>query len=156
MRLTNPFQLIPRNKPPNKRRAKPRRGRERDLAYMRWIRTLQCAVCKVQFEPLAKLLSLTGGLLGPTLVGHTRSTTFQIDGLKMTFVEKGHTEAAHVGQRGIGQKCSDRETVPLCAWHHRLGPESHHKLGKKFWEHHGIDRATLIRELNALYERRAA
>jgi hypothetical protein len=56
----------------------------------------------------------------------------------------------------MSQKCSDRETIPLCAKHHREGPESHHKLGKKFWEYHGLDRDALIKQLNEEYERKAA
>jgi hypothetical protein len=62
------------------------------------------------------------------------------------------TEAAHVGVRGLGQKSSDRSAIPLCAEHHRLGRDSHHRLGKRFWEHHGLDRDALIAELNRRYE----
>jgi hypothetical protein len=57
-------------------------------------------------------------------------------------------EAAHLGIRPFGQKCSDRDTGPLCAWDHRIGPHSHHRLGTRFWEHYGLDRATLIHDLN--------
>lgn len=28
------------------------------------------------------------------------------------------TEAHHAGRRGVGQKCPDAETVPLCSQHH--------------------------------------
>lgn len=56
------------------------------------------------------------------------------------------TEAAHVGDRGLGQKCSDRETLPLCAVHHRTGSAAHHVLGKRFWTHHGIDKPETIRK----------
>lgn len=66
--------------------------------------------------------------------------------------EMYRTEAAHVGQRGLSQKCSDRETIPLCAFHHRTGPESHHRLGKLFWKHHGLDRYELIRELQSQFD----
>src|SRR5690348_3116924 len=62
------------------------------------------------------------------------------------------SEAAHLGTRAFGQKCTDRETGPLCAWDHRLGPQSHHVLGRRFWQHHRIDRAKLIRELNESYK----
>jgi hypothetical protein len=31
----------------------------------------------------------------------------------------GSTEAHHMGERGLGQKCSDLETVPFCSEHHR-------------------------------------
>ena len=64
-----------------------------------------------------------------------------------------NVEAAHVGERGLGQKCSDRETIPLCARHHRTGPQAHHVMGKRFFEHHGLDREKLLAELNSLYER---
>lgn len=50
----------------------------------------------------------------------------------MTAAEpKTETEAAEPDRsrprrrpRGLGQKCSDRETIPLCAEHHRLDPFS--------------------------------
>lgn len=61
-------------------------------------------------------------------------------------------EVAHVGTRGLSQKCSDRETLPLCARHHRTGKDAHHVLGRKFWQHHQLDRDALIAELNARYE----
>jgi hypothetical protein len=32
---------------------------------------------------------------------------------------EGEVEADHAGKRGLGQKCSDRETIPLCTLHHR-------------------------------------
>jgi len=48
-------------------------------------------------------------------------------------------EAAHVGARGLGQKCSDFETLPLCRDHHRPGEDSHHRLGRRFAEVHGLD-----------------
>jgi hypothetical protein len=61
-------------------------------------------------------------------------------------------EAAHVGQRGLGQLCPDRECLPLCVWHHTEGPHSHHVLGKKFWAHWRLNRFALIAEFNARYE----
>jgi hypothetical protein len=56
----------------------------------------------------------------------------------------GAVEAAHVGDRGLGQKCRDEETIPLCGYHHRTGPDSQHVLGKAFWDHHNINRADLV------------
>ena len=101
----------------------------RDPQYMRWIRSQGCVIC-------------TGPHRCP---GADKCERFRV------FVLYGRTEAAHVGLRGLGQKCSDRETIPLCAWHHRLGAESHHKLGKKFWEHHGLNRNELIAQFQARY-----
>lgn len=67
------------------------------------------------------------------------------------FVQLTPTEAAHVGERGLRQKCSDYETIPLCAEHHRTGPYSHHVLGKKFWKHHDFYRELVIEELRTEY-----
>jgi len=66
------------------------------------------------------------------------------------------TEAAHVGDRGLRQKCSDRETIPLCVRHHRTGKDSHHVMGKNFWAHHEIDRDAVIAGYNKLYEQEKA
>lgn len=62
-------------------------------------------------------------------------------------------EAAHVGDRGNGQTCSDREACPLCKVHHDRGSKiGHHVLGKTFWTTYGIPKAELIEALNALYD----
>jgi len=68
----------------------------------------------------------------------------------------GATEAAHVGDRGIGQICRDEEAIPLCAAHHRIGPDSQHVLGRRFWDHHGINRADLIAVMQGIYENTGA
>src|ERR1039458_8407410 len=60
-------------------------------------------------------------------------------------------EAAHVGIRGLGQKCPDSEAVLLCEWHHRTGPEAAHVLGKNFWSHHGIDRDAVLAQHHVAY-----
>lgn len=95
----------------------------KDKAYLAFISRLACIVCAS--ELMRNLRSI--GQVSPT-------------------------EVAHVGERGLSQKCSDRETLPLCMWHHRIGPEAHHKLGKKFWDHHGLDKDVLIAEYNRKYE----
>jgi len=112
-------------------RRKPRRGRVIDRRYKGWIASLPCLVCEQDY-----VIAVEAGIRGVSV---------------MEF-QRGQTEVAHVGARGLGQKCSGRETLPLCAEHHRLGRDSHHRLGRKFFEHHGLDKAALIRELNARYE----
>ncbi len=67
-----------------------------------------------------------------------------------------HTESCHVGLRGMGQRSSDRETVPLCGDHHRTGSTSHHVIGKTFWEWHGLVGDAIVSTLNARYEREQA
>lgn len=71
---------------------------------------------------------------------------------KLGIRQRSRTEIAHVGQRGLSQKCSGWEVLPLCAIrHHREGPESHHRLGKRFWEHHELDRYAIIGWYRRLY-----
>ena len=66
--------------------------------------------------------------------------------------QKWPNEAAHVGDRGLRQKCSDYETLPLCVWHHRESLLSHHVLGKKFWAQWKLDKEKLVLAYKASYE----
>lgn len=62
-------------------------------------------------------------------------------------------EAAHFGPRGLGQKASDRQCLPLCRKCHRTGLLSYHSLGPtKFAAAHKIDIPALIEKLNQFYE----
>ena len=58
------------------------------------------------------------------------------------------TEAAHVGIRGLGQKCSEYLAVPMCRRHHM----EQHRLQKAFWRDHNLDREAIISALRARYE----
>jgi len=64
-------------------------------------------------------------------------------------------DPAHVGLRGLGIKCPDREAISLCPGHHRRDgwPDSQHRLGKRFWVYHGLNREKIIAELNRRYEK---
>lgn len=70
--------------------------------------------------------------------------------------QRSRTEAAHVGERGLSQKSSDREVIPLCAQHHRTGKDSHHVMGKRFWTFHGIDKQAIVAAYNKWFEREKA
>ena len=72
--------------------------------------------------------------------------------LAATYDCEGAVEAAHVGDRGLGQKCRDQETIPLCGYHHRTGPDSQHVMGNRFWDHHGINRADLWDLYQGIYQ----
>src|SRR5690348_9289800 len=87
-------------------RKKPRRGRVRDPKYLEWIRGFCCIVC---------WLAGTGEWEAFCAEPH--------DVYGKAVDQTSPTEAAHVGERGLGQKCSDRETIPLCAAHHRMGKD---------------------------------
>jgi hypothetical protein len=53
-------------------------------------------------------------------------------------------EAAHIGRRGMAQKCSDRETIPLCSAHHR----EQHRIGlREFAKVYELDVWELINQL---------
>ena len=113
-----------REKLARKRRAKIS-GRQplQDEQYKAWIRTLPCCVP-----------ACTSGNL------HQRTSA------------GAWTECAHVGDRGLRQKCSDHETLPLCAWHHRIGPLSQHRTGKMFWKKYKLDREALIAAYQLAYK----
>jgi len=108
----------------------------KDPAYLDFIRSRACIICAFaeqrwnQHRTMRERITAAGvDFTDHTPIGNSPKPQ-----------QLTPTEAAHVGLRGLRQKCSDRETLPLCAEHHRTGPDSHHVLGKRFWEHHGIDR----------------
>jgi len=116
-----------------KRRRKPQKGDNPD--YRAFVRTFGCVVCWGVLQPLRQLEDAYQGCAE----------------------QKSRTECAHVGRRGLSQKCPDCESLPLCAIeHHRVGPESHHRLGKRFWGFHGLDRQALIREMQSLWAEECA
>jgi hypothetical protein len=109
--------------------AVPSRKRGEDPRYRAFIRSFGCVAC-------------FGGIMPPDEFGPLEN-----------LLQGSRTECAHVGRRGLSQKCPDCESLPLCAIeHHRIGPESHHRLGKRFWDFHGLNRVELITQLQALYE----
>lgn len=100
-----------------------RRAAKRDPQYLAWLRLQPCAVC----------LKRGGTLQNAALI------------------QGSPTEAAHVGERGLGQKCPDREAIPLCGEHHRTGPLAHHVLGREFWFMHSMNKTEIIARYNQLY-----
>lgn len=113
----------------------------KDPAYLRWIRSLLCVVCfRSSWMEMIQ-----------------RGEVWRMGREYNCYTRHDHgTEAAHVGDRGLSQKCPDLETLPLCRWHHTEGPESHHRLGKRFWQVWGLDRDALVKELQARYSRERA
>jgi len=57
-------------------------------------------------------------------------------------------EFAHQGPRGLSQKTTDYNGVPLCIYCHRL----QHSSSKEFWNTLGINLDDLIAQLNRAYE----
>lgn len=117
---------------PKRRRANPRRGRVCDEKYLAFIRELPCVVC-VGFERFLRLLNGT----------HTWGDV----AYAMEHPSYSPIEAAHSGPHGISQKADDDTALPLCCQHHRTGRDSYHVIGRRFFEHHWIDRGRLLTEL---------
>jgi hypothetical protein len=68
-----------------------------------------------------------------------------------------YAECAHIGfstsRRGLAQKFPDRETIPLCAHHHKNGASAVHKIGVvEFFRQLDIDRDQLLSVLNDAYD----
>jgi hypothetical protein len=62
--------------------------------------------------------------------------------LRMADIERGKDYTAK------GKKPSDKWITPLCARHHREGPDAQHNGSERaFWERHGIDPITLCQRL---------
>lgn len=131
--------------PLKRKRSKPRRGVLKDPAYLAWIREQPCFLCCYLAWRAQQFINAFKPMIdGACVTVHLATQANQ----------QSPTEAAHVGARGLGQKCSDRETLPLCGIeHHRIGPYSHHKLGKRFAEFHNIDIPVLIAQYQESYER---
>lgn len=121
---------------PIKRKArKPKPGD--DPKYREFIRSLPCLICHKPVYQYGILLEwfdvgMTVASIGPQVAP---------------------TEFAHLGERGLGQKCPDSEGAPLCAVDHRTGPFAHHVLGKKWASHHGIDKQEIFAMLQEMYRR---
>ncbi len=70
--------------------------RDRNLEFMRWVKTLPCALAR----PLDKM--------PPEWIG----------GLSPCPAAAGATEAHHAGRRALGRKAPDDTCIPLCPFHH--------------------------------------
>lgn len=95
-------------------RAKPKGGRERDVGYMAWLHDgLSCIGCLVLGRaPLA---------CNPIEAAHQ----------KLQLADRGL-------HRKLGVRSDDRLCVPLCAYHHRLGPLCCDPAQGKFWSILGL------------------
>lgn len=70
-------------------------------------------------------------------------------------IEAAHTNA--LGPRRMAQKTSDFSALPLCAMHHRSGPDSYHRLGEKhFATGHRVDLLEVALTLRDQFSRQMA
>jgi hypothetical protein len=66
-------------------------------------------------------------------------------------------EAAHFGARGLGQKASDHDALPLCVNCHRIGPKSYHVLGaRRFLEYRKLDPKPYQEKILEFYKEKIA
>lgn len=93
----------------------------KDPAYRWWIEGQPCICCQQLIQ--LQYMAIAAGA-GP----------------QEPYRQQSRTECAHLGVRGLSQKCSDLETLPLCGLeHHREGPHSAHKLQRGFTKHWKFD-----------------
>jgi hypothetical protein len=116
----------------------------KDKAYADWIRSLPCFCCYVA----GWLKWLRGEWSIEMVIPYRWESQTQ----------QTRTEHAHVGDdKGMSVKCDDTESLPLCGWHHREGPESHHRNPRgKFFRLWGFDRDEAVKKLKEAYERQTA
>jgi hypothetical protein len=131
-------------KPLPKKRSKPPRGPFRDPEFIAWVRLWPCIACLRHAYP---------GLFWnefKALLGSLARDVAEREAVWVELAGCGRTEAAHVGARGLDQKCDDRDVLPLGSKHHRTGPEAHHVIGRAFWSRHALTQS-LGRTMYALY-----
>lgn len=121
-----------KRKPPKKRPGM------KDPAYVAWVHLLPCVACVKETDGELSLyeayaVACLCRMYPPGYWGYPA------------------TEAAHVGPRGLGQRCADKFVVPLCAVHHRTGISAQHKIGRTFWKQFEIDREWVFDTLHDLY-----
>lgn len=77
-----------------------------DAKYLSWIRGLKCVGC---------------------VQDRTPSRSMRCEAAHVRFADA----RAGWSHTGMGTKCHDRRTLPLCAGHHREGPKSQHAAGER-------------------------
>ena len=109
--------------------------RQEDAAYLAWLHVdTDCIACMIEGRP-----AFGGG------GSHVIEAAHQ----KLAIASRGWREG------GLGPRIHDARCVPLCAWHHRLAPNSCDSGGqRKFWDRLGLgDRiADLCADLYAAFK----
>ena len=111
--------------------------RRRDPSYLSWLhKGIPCIACLIEGRR-------------PTVTG-----IWEKPGTALHFpIEAAHQKlaiAAHGWEiGGGGVRTHDDRCVPLCAWHHRLAPDSCDNGQRKFWDRLGLrdEVAVFCREL---------
>lgn len=105
--------------------------RRQDAAYLSWLhQDIPCVACTIE---------------GPAPI---RGSANPIEAAHLKFAE------AKAGWRegGLGPRIHDARCIPLCAWHHRLTPNSCDIGGqRKFCDRLGIDAPALCAALHAAF-----
>lgn len=81
--------------------------RERDMAYMGWVRNRVCSMMQ-----MGAWLMMRGEPEGERLLALWQGP-LDFDGCR------GQIEAHHAGDRAYGHKSEDAATIPMCERHHR-------------------------------------
>jgi hypothetical protein len=126
---------------PIKHHAKPQKPPE-IRSYFEWLSSWPCYVCLSRY--CAQNSMSIAEVLPEARTIAARWTTRSC----------GRTEVAHVGIRGLSQKCEDTEVMPLGLKHHQRGPEAHHVHAKGWFERVvGEEPERVFVTLQTLYKR---
>jgi hypothetical protein len=100
--------------------------RDRDAGYLSWLHGLPCIACMI---------------LGPAPAAHAH-------------IEAAHQKAQDADRgwnKRAGVRPHDRQSAPLCEWHHRTGPIRCDPAQAKFWALLGVDVIDYCQRLYAAY-----
>jgi len=80
-----------------------------------------------------------------------------VRGLPCLICRRCPVEPHHALTSAMSQKVSDYSVVPLCLFHHRLGPDAVHHIGRRpFAKRFGLDIPAIIQGLNDQWQSQTA
>lgn len=118
-----------------------------NLAYRAWLRLWPCFLC---FKRHCEMNDIP--FWQAAEIPEARELFYR----EFSLAFCGITQACHVGSKGTGQLCPEREIMPL-GFRHHMHPtaggfkDSHHAGTRTFWTKHDLSRPHVLEFLRHLY-----